>query len=166
MQINFWIILLASLVPLVLGFIWYNPKVFGKSWMEAAGVTEEKMKGANMLLIFGVTAIFAFCIAAIMQMLVIHQIHTYSLLSHQPDSKDPNSESMTFLKRFMELYGTSYRSFKHGAFHGAIAGIMLATPIIGINALFERKGFKYIVINGGYWILCLALMGGILCAFI
>lgn len=166
MQINFWIILVATLVPLVLGFIWYNPKVFGNSWLEAAGVTEEKMKGANMLVIFGVTTIFAFFIALIMQMLVIHQIHTYSLLSNQPDSKDPNSESMTLLKRFMELYGTSYRTFKHGAFHGTIAGIMLATPIIGINALFERKGFKYIAINGGYWILCLALMGGILCAFI
>ena len=37
--------------------------------------------------------------------------------------------------------------------------------VIGINALFERKGFKYIAINAGYWILCLGLMGGVLCAF-
>jgi hypothetical protein len=26
---NFLIILLAAIVPLIIGFIWYNPKVFG-----------------------------------------------------------------------------------------------------------------------------------------
>jgi hypothetical protein len=31
--------------------------------------------------------------------------------------------------------------------------------------LFERKGFRYIAINGGYWIISMALMGGIICAF-
>jgi len=42
---------------------------------------------------------------------------------------------------------------------------MLALPIVGIPALFERKGFNYIAINAGYWIVSMALMGGVLCAF-
>lgn len=70
------------------------------------------------------------------------------------------------LSKINELYSTSYRTFKHGMFHGCIAGFLFATPILTINALFERKGFKYIAINAGYWIITLGLMGGIICAFI
>ena len=44
-------------------------------------------------------------------------------------------------------------------------GLFLALPILGTNALFERKGFKYIAVNAGYWILTIALMGGLLCAW-
>ena len=35
----------------------------------------------------------------------------------------------------------------------------------GTNALFERKGFRYIAVNAGYWILTLMIMGGIICQF-
>lgn len=163
---NILILLVASLVPLVLGFIWYHPKVLGTKWMEASGMTEEKAQGSNMALTFGLTFLFSFFIAVVMQMLVVHQVHVMALLMNQPDSSDPNSEASLMLKKFMDLFGTSYRTFKHGAFHGTIAGIMLALPIIGINALFERRGFKYIAINAGYFILTFALMGGIICAFI
>jgi hypothetical protein len=38
-------------------------------------------------------------------------------------------------------------------------------PILATNALFERKGFKYIAINAAYWIITLAVMGGIICQF-
>jgi len=62
-----------------------------------------------------------------------------------------------------EKYGSNFRTFKHGAFHGILASLMLALPLIGINALFERKGFKYIAINVGYWIVSFAIMGGIVC---
>ncbi len=166
MHFNFLIILAAAVVPIVIGGIWYNPRVFGKAWMEASGLTEEKLKGANMAKIFIITFIFMCFLAFLMCALVIHQFHVGGLLSTQPDSGDPNSTSMQMLKKFMELYGNSYRTFKHGAFHGTLAGIMIALPIIGTNALFERKGFKYIAINAGYWIVSMALMGGVLCAFL
>jgi hypothetical protein len=165
-NMNFPVIIAATCVPLALGFIWYNPKIgFGKAWMKAADMTEEKMKGANMAVVFGVTVLLSFFMAVILQMLVIHQVHTMSMLTHQPDSADPNSTSSLMLKKFMELYGTSYRTFKHGVLHGTVGGFMLALPIIGINALFERRSFKYIAINAGYWIISMGLMGGILCAF-
>jgi hypothetical protein len=66
---------------------------------------------------------------------------------------------------FMADYGTAYRTFKHGMLHGFITGLFLALPIVGINALFERKSWKYILINGGYFIVCLTIMGGIICAW-
>jgi len=155
----------ATLVPLALGFIWYHPKVFGNAWMKAAGISPDSAKGANMKVVFGVTLVFAFFLAVIMQALVVHQGHFTSILTFQPDSADPNSESSLLLKKLMSLYGNSHRSFSHGAFHGTLAGMMIALPIMGINALFERKGFRYIAVNSGYWIVCFALMGGIICAF-
>lgn len=163
---NLLVVLAATFVPLVVGFVWYNPKFgFGKAWMTASGMTEETARGANMAKVFGLTILLSFFVAFAMHLVVIHQIHVISLLTNQADSHDPDSESITMLKRFMELYGTSYRTFKHGAFHGTIAGIMLAFPIIGVPALFERKSFKYVAINAGFWVVCMALMGGIICAF-
>ncbi len=52
-KINFLILLAADVVPLIIGFVWYNPKVFGTAWMKARDMTEEKAKWANMGLIFG-----------------------------------------------------------------------------------------------------------------
>ena len=60
MDINFLAVLVAALVPMVLGFIWYNPKVMGTAWMKETGLTDEKMKGGNMAVIFGVSFLLLF----------------------------------------------------------------------------------------------------------
>lgn len=49
--------------------------------------------------------------------------------------------------------------------HGTIVGIFFTLPILATNALFERKSWKYIWINAGYWIICTMLMGGFICQF-
>ncbi|MBB1489822.1 DUF1761 domain-containing protein, partial [Oceanospirillum sp. D5] len=73
MEINFLAILVAAISALVVGFVWYNPKVFGTVWMKAADMTEEKMKGANMGKIFGMALVFALLLAMSMLTLTIHQ---------------------------------------------------------------------------------------------
>ncbi|MGE0568378.1 MAG: DUF1761 domain-containing protein [Bacteroidia bacterium] len=158
-------LVIATFIPLIIGFIWYNPKTFGNAWQKAAGITDEQAKGANMALIFSLTLVFSFIIAFMMQVIVIHQFHFGSILAMQPDFKEPGSVSSELMKQINELYGHSYRTFKHGAFHGTLAGLLLIMPIMAINALFERKGFKYIAINAGYWIVSMALMGGIISAY-
>jgi hypothetical protein len=70
---------------------------------------------------------------------------------------------MNYNNEFMANYGDRCRSFKHGASHGGLSGEFLALPIILTNALFERKGFKYGLLNAIYWIITLALMRGIRC---
>lgn len=165
MEINYWVLLWATLVPLVIGFVWYHPKIFGTAWMRETGMTEEKAKDANMVRIFGLTIVFAFLIAFSLQSIVIHQFNVFGILSQQPDFSEQGSESSTLLSRFMQSYGHSFRTFKHGAFHGALTAIFFIIPIMGTNALFERKSFRYMAINGGYWIVSLALMGGIICAW-
>lgn len=162
---NFPILLLAALVPMIIGFIWYNPKTVGNAWMKAAGLDEEKMKGANMLVIFGLSYFFSLLIATVVQFMVIHQLSVFSILANQPGIQDPTSEIGKFYADFMTKYGNEFRTFKHGAFHGTICGIFFATPVLGISALFERRSAKYILIHSGYWIITLALMGGVICQF-
>ena len=158
-------LLVAALVPLLIGFIWYNPKVFGNAWMKAADMSEEKMQGANMGLIFGLSFVFSFLAASALYFASVHQAHLFSILINEPGINDPNSEISVWLTGFMDKYGNNFRTFQHGLFHGTLTGFVLALPVLGVNALFERKGFKYIAINAGFWIVCFALMGGIVCAW-
>ncbi len=164
MQINFLAVLISSLIPMVLGFVWYNPKVFGNAWMTASGMTDEKIKNSNMAVIFAVSFVLAIMLAFSLQFMVIHQFHVKSLFFKQPID-NATTEIGALYKTIMDQFGTSYRTFKHGVFHGVIGGFFMALPILGTNAMFERKGFKYIAINVGYWIVCLGLMGGLLSAW-
>ncbi len=162
---NIAIIFIAALIPLIIGSIWYHPKVFGTTWMKVAGLSEEDTKNANMALIFGLTYALSLMLALIFQTLVIHQTGVRSLFFLQP-IHDPNTEAGALYKAIMDQYGNSYRTLKHGAFHGIIAGIFIAMPLVAINALFERKNFKYIAVNSGYWIISFMLMGAVVCAFL
>jgi hypothetical protein len=159
MEINFYAVLAATLVTLPIGFIWYNPKVFGTIWMNESGMTEEKAKGANMIKVFGLTILFSLMIAFILQPIVIHQFGALGMVGGGHLEIKPSYDA------FMADYGHAYRTFKHGALHGSMTGIFLALPLVGINALFERKSWKYILINAGYFIVCLTIMGGILCGW-
>ena len=166
MELN-WIALFgAALIPLVTGAIWYNPKVFGTAWMRESGVTEESMKGANMAMIFGFTYLLSLLFSLILSTMVIHQGHLSSILINEPGFQDPQSEVGQMFAAFMENYGQNFRTFKHGIFHGVLAGFLFALPVLGINALFERKSFKLIALNAGYWFLTAGLMGGVISAYL
>lgn len=148
---------IAAVAALVVGFIWYNPKVFGNAWMKAAGMTEEQIKGGNMAKIFGLALLFAVLLSILLMQFTNHQWGAMGMIGGEPETAKESFEA------FMADYGTAFRTFKHGALHGTIFGIFGALPIIGTNALFERKGAKYIFINAGYWLVTSAVMGAILC---
>jgi hypothetical protein len=159
MGINFLALLVAAFSTLVVGFIWYNPKVFGTIWMKESGMTEEKMKGGNMLMIFVVSFIYAFFISFVLQYLTIHQTGALGMVGGDATIAKPSYAA------FMTDYGMAFRTFKHGALHGFMAGLFLALPVIGTNALYERRSFKYTLVTGGFWIVCFMIMGGIICAW-
>lgn len=165
-QINFYAVLVAALVPMVLGFIWYNPKVFGNAWMKAAGMTDDQVKGGNMAVIFVVSFVLSFLLAMSMNMLTIHQAVMPGLFMTSAGDPAPGSPEATFLADFFTKYGSLHRTFTHGMVHGIISAILIVLPVLGTNALFERKGFKYILVNVGYWVVCIAIMGGIVCAWV
>ncbi len=161
MELKMWLLLVVGLIPLFVGFVWYNPKVFGNAWMKTIGMTEESMKGSNMALIFGLCYVFACMLALGLMPVVIHQMGFDSIFQG-----DNSPESAAYKKNFFETYNTRFRTFKHGAFHGVLTTIFIALPIIGTIALFERRSFKYVAIHVGYWFVTLALMGGVICAFL
>src|SRR6187397_121666 len=117
MEINFVIVALAALIPLIMGFIWYNPKTFGPAWMTAAGTTREQGRSMNMVKVFGLTYVMSFLMTFILMHIVIHQFGLFSLLM---DSSGPGGHIEGSEKLFtdtMAVYGDHFRTFKHGTLH-------------------------------------------------
>jgi hypothetical protein len=166
---NYLSLIAAALVPMAVGFVWYHPKTFGNTWMRAAGITEEMIKTGNMPLIFGLSLLFSLMLALNIHGLATHDGFISGALYYVTDGTmkpDPASEAGKWLEYYNTNLAASNHTFKHGAFHGLfLAGLFLALPMVAINALFERKGWKYIAVNAGYWLVTFLLMGGILAAW-
>lgn len=142
MDINFLALLTAAFSSLIVGFIWYNPKVFGTIWMKEAGLNYADLKASNLIKTLGVSFIYAFLVAFILQMLTIHQFGAIGMVGGDPTiAKASYSE-------FMADYGNAFRTFRHGALHGFMTGLFFALPVIGTGALYEQRSFKYALIAG------------------
>jgi hypothetical protein len=62
--INIWELVVAALSNFVLGFLWYGKPLFGATWQKLADLTDEDVQGGNMPLIFGLSFVLNFIIAA------------------------------------------------------------------------------------------------------
>ncbi len=151
----------AALIPLLIGSLWYSKLVFGNSWMRANRFHPEDMKRGRAALLVVLALVFSFMLSAALSSVVIHQAHLHSIVAGRYETP----EAKAWLESSMAKYGANYRTFKHGAFHGVIAAVFMALPIFGIIALLERRSWKYVLIHLGFWVLSLALMGGVLCQF-
>ena len=136
MEINLLALLAAAFSTLVIGFVWYNPKVFGTIWMNESGITEEKMRGGNMVITLLASFIYAFFIAFVLRFLVIHQTGALGMVGGDASIAKPSYDA------FIADYGNAFRTFKHGALHGFMTGLFLILPVLGITALYERRSFK------------------------
>jgi len=168
MEINWLSIIVAALIPLLVGFVWYNPKTFGTAWMKSAGMTEESMQGANMAVIFGSTFVLGLLLAMGIGGLATHDGFVQGALYYVTGGEVPaaGSEAETWWSYYLNNLAADNHTFKHGAFHGFMfGGFFISLPVLAINALFERKSWKYILINAGFWIVCCTLMGGLLAAW-
>lgn len=129
-QPHYGAILVSALSTFLIGGIWYSPAVFGKIWMRENGFTEEKMKQANMVKIFGLTFLLTLVAAVNLAMFLGADI----------------------------TMGT-------GALYGFLAGFGWVAMFIGTHYLFERRSFRLFLINAGYSIVALTVMGMILGAW-
>lgn len=130
MELNYIAIIVASLSTFLIGGLWYSPVVFGKAWMKENGFTEEGMKNASMVKIFGLAFVLA----------VISAVNLAMFLG--PES-DPAM----------------------GALWGFAAGFGWVATFVGTHYLFERKSFRLFLINAGYSVVALTVMGVILAAW-
>lgn len=58
-DINYAAVIVAALASFVLGWLWYSPALFGKSWMRLSDITpttEQKKKGMTQGMLFGLIA--------------------------------------------------------------------------------------------------------------
>jgi hypothetical protein len=159
--------LIAALVPLTVGIIWYHPMVFGNILRRVNGNEDKpRMSAPLMAFAFLLTYAASYLIAwRVLGGIVIHQHGLYGMLAHYPDVHKPGTELYNTVTGLMVTYGHEFRTFKHGAFHGSFTGLCLVFPVLSIIALFEPKPLAWVAIHSVYWILCLALMGGIICQY-
>jgi Protein of unknown function (DUF1761) len=162
---NMLVVAASGLIPMLVGFVWYNPSVMGTIWMAESGYNPETAKKPNMVKVMGIGLLFSVMLALSLMPAVIHQMGLTSMLADEPSLKDPNSELSKTLALLMEKYGSNFRTFKHGALHGFMTTLFLVLPVIGMSALYEQKSAKYIAVHVGYWAICLTLMGGVISAF-
>ena len=129
-----WIsMVLATITPMFIGFFYYHKKLFGKVWLDSISLRDKKTKKPNKIVTMGISIVFSFFLSFI-------------LLNFNNSGINQEGDFDTFL---------------HGAWHGTFMAITVVSPVIITNGYFGRKPWKNMLINILYWIITLALMGGI-----
>lgn len=83
--VNYLAVLVAAVAVFVLGWLWYSPLLFFKSWMRLRGLDPEaamknaKMPGGKLLIEFVRCLLLAFVIARLVALL---DIHSYFIAIH------------------------------------------------------------------------------------
>ena len=144
LSMNWPAIIVASLVPMILGAIYYGP-LFGNAWRNSLGKTEDELKPNNAALSYGGALVCAFLVSNSLN-LIIQLVH-----------KDVNSAG--------ELFINTHSTFGHGALHGVLLGLTFVGPIIVSLSIFHKMNWKTILLNVTFWSACFAIMGGILDAW-
>ncbi len=156
---NILVLIGASFVPMILGYIWFHPNVFGgDTWYDLAKLIGNDRSDVSTIKLLS-TMLLNFLIAFGLYNLVFHQFALFSIVGGEIELlKTGTAEA------FLQEYGNNFRSFKHGVFHGIMpATLMFVVPILGYVTIFEKKSFKYFLVYLGYWAISLSIMGGILC---
>jgi len=133
--INYLAIVVAAIASMIIGFIWYGP-LFGKTWMQLSGITQEKIDAAKAK---GMTKTY---IIAFVGSLVMSNVLAHSLV---------------FAAAFYKVSGMPA---------GLMSGFwnwlgFVATVTLGA-VLWEGKPWKLWVLTNGYYLVSLLVMGVIL----
>lgn len=134
---NWWAVIVAAVSSFVVGGIWYSPGLFGKAWMKDTGLNEDEVQKSNKGKIFGFTFVFSLLMA-------------FNLAMFLQDPKGIDCGPKVDLT--------------WGLTAGFLAGIWTFSAI-AIHSLFELKSWRLIFINGGYSVVSMVLMGGIIGAW-
>lgn len=137
MGINFWSVLVAAIVTMILGFLWYSPILFANPWMRLMGVDpNDKAKLAEMQKSAGKLYGLAF-VASIVSAVVLAKI----------------------------IVIASVNTFPYGMKVGFAVWLGFVTTVQLTGALFGKQPGKLYLINTGYQLVCYLAMGAILAAW-
>ena len=75
-QINFAAVAVSGIASMAIGFLWYSPLLFGKTWMKLTGMTEKTMAQTKSKM--GVTYGISFVASLVMAYVLAHFIDLVS----------------------------------------------------------------------------------------
>ena len=129
-EVNWLAVLVAGVMSMMVGFFWYSPLLFAKPWMKMSGMTKEKIAKSNMTKTYGISFVVGLVTA------------------------------------FVLAYGMGLSiDFFH--YSGLLTGISSAIwiwlgfvmPVQLTSWLFDGKSFSLFLINTGYQLSSLIVMG-------
>jgi hypothetical protein len=134
-EVNWLAILLAGVSTMVVGFLWYSPKLFGKKWMAYMGYTPESMKEGQRQM------------AKLYLLSFVASLVTAYILSHVI---------------VLSQYYYEYDWVMTGLTSAFFMWLGFVAPVQLTDVLFGGKKWGLFVINTGYQLVSLLVMGVIL----
>ena len=154
---NLLVLIGAAFIPFLIAFVWFHPKAFGgDTWTKIAGLTEEQGKTSVKPLKLALSIFLNFLLAFGVFNLAVHQFSMVGLVGGDVELLKVGTGAA-----FMAEFGGRHLSFGHGLTHGFIGFFSYILPILGYAVIFERKSTKYLLVNSGFWLISLMLMGGV-----
>jgi hypothetical protein len=134
MSINFLAVFVSMVISIVLGFIWYGP-LFGKKWMALSGIPMPEQKPP---------------MSAMARPIVLSLVGTFFM--------------SIVLSRGIAV-GNAYLGVS-GAWAGVVTAFwcwlgFFVPPLLNASG-WERKPWTLFWINGGYWLVLLAIVGAMI----
>lgn len=157
---NFLVIAACAFIPFSIAFVWFHPSVFGgETWKAVAQLTDAQNAKAIRPWQLLLTIVLNFFIAFGLFVMTVHGTHILGLHGGDVEAMKNSASTMAF----MAEHGSNYVTFSHGIGHGLVLGfVAFVLPILGYAVIFERKSFKYLLVNGGFWAISLTLMACII----
>src|SRR5436305_15008282 len=133
MGVNLWSVLVAAVVTMILGFLWYSPLLFAKAWTREMGYDiNDKAKMDEMRESAGPAYAGSFVASLI-------SAFTLALI----------------------LHGMRAESLHFGIMASFHIWLGFVATVQFTGALFARQSMKLFAINTGYQLVCYLLMGSI-----
>lgn len=133
LEVNYLAILVAAIVNMVVGAMWYAPAFFGKKWAAGLGWDEAKMKAMQKEGNNGKSYVINFIAALVMAYVFAHILN-----------------------------GWQTATISEGLQAGFWVWLgLVATAMIG-SVLWERKSWNFYAINTGYYLVVLLINGVLL----
>jgi len=138
-DINYWAVLVAAVVNMVVGFMWFGP-LFGKTWIKLAGLNYEHLaEGAKSGM--GKKYFIAFVGSFLIALMLDHAI--------------------IFSGAYLGIAGVL-----SGVNAGFWNWLGFFVPVTASAYLWEGKPFKLWLLNATYYLVVLVIMGAILASWL
>ncbi len=125
-DLNWFAIIVAALVPMVLGALWYSPLLFAEPWLRAAGRTREELTGAGL----------GYALSAIAALVT--------------------SYALARVIRWAEV-----DDLWNGALVGGLVWVGFVATVLAVTMYFNGQPRTLWLINAGYQLVAIVLMGAI-----